>query len=62
MRVRVMVPTHRRNRDIVVVLRYPAPVGYSSCISSFSVCNSDLMRKILIKKGSILFGEHAACK
>lgn len=62
MRVRVMVPTHRRNRDTVVVLKYPVPIGYSSCISFLAVFNTDLMRKILIKKGPIQFVEHAACK
>lgn len=55
MRVRVMIPTHRRNRDTVVVIKYPVPKGYSSWTSSLVVFNADLMREILIKIMHIKF-------
>lgn len=62
MRVRVMIPAHRRNRDTVVVLRYLMPSGYCSWISSLTVFNAYLMRKILIKIGPVRFVEQAVCK
>lgn len=61
MRVRVMIPTHRRNRDTVVVFKYPLPNGYSSWIGSLVVFKTDLMRNILIKRRPIKFVELAFC-
>lgn len=55
MRVRVMIPTHGRNRDTVVVFKYPMPKGYSSWTGSLVVFNVDLMRKTLIKICPIKF-------
>ena len=62
MRVRVMIPTHRRNRDTVVVFKCPRPNRYSSWIDSMVGFNMDLMRKILIKIWPIKCGEQTFCK
>lgn len=55
MRVRVMIPAHGRNRDTVVVFKYPMPKGSSSWTGSLVVFNADLMRKTLIKMFPIKF-------
>lgn len=51
MRVRVMIPARRRNRDTVVVFGYPTPTVCSSVVA----LNIELMRKILIKTRTITF-------
>lgn len=57
MRVRVMIPTHSRNRDTVVVFKYPMPNSYSSWIGILVVVfTAYLMRKILIKLRHLHFG------
>lgn len=55
MRLRVMIPTHGRNRDTVVVFRYPVPKGYNSWTGSVVAFNADLMGKTLIKTCPIPF-------
>ena len=61
MRVRVMIPTHRRNRDTVVVFRYRCQAVTALGLALLVVFNTDLMRKILIKIRHIKFVEQAFC-